>query len=133
MENTEQKKRESFESINKMPESYYKEDWTFTPIRYRGKRVKLVQDYDQDEDCTKIFHTLVDYDTNKVIKDIDWSSYSEMSQRDLALYLKLDCPDRTALKNSGPLDYEDLLKIQNNREILRKAMEKLNQGLDLVP
>jgi hypothetical protein len=74
-------------------------------MEYKGYR--YWEEEDREEDCIKIFHW-VETPEGKTIH-MDWSPYSNPSQKAFELWIDLGCPDRIGC---GPLDMDDLLEIK---------------------
>ncbi len=93
---------------------------TTTYYKYKGREVYIESEIlEQDEDVTKLWHSLKDAKTKEVICHVDWSPYSEMSEEDIKLYLELDCPRRNSL---GPLDNQDLLDLKKKKILKEKLI-----------
>jgi hypothetical protein len=94
-------------------------------ISYLGKKINLlVEIIEQDEDVTKMIHSIIDAQTKKVLKTIDWSPYSEITRKELELYIELGCPNRIGF---CPLNGEDLQKIKDFKEKTAKIKKELQE------
>jgi hypothetical protein len=68
---------------------------------------------DEEEDNRKIWHFFRDKE-GKEVADMDWSPYSHPSPDVIRFWIKLGCPSRSDIRNSGaghgtgPIDLKDL-------------------------
>jgi len=93
---------------------------------YKGKEVIVESELiEYDEDVIKTAHKLIDKETGKLIEYIDWSSYDEMSEEDIKLYLELGCPKRSRF---GPLNSEDLQEMKKKEQLKSELIQKSREG-----
>ena len=97
-----------------------------------GQNVRLSETEDVEPDeCTKIFHELVDATTGATVKTIDWSPYDHMVDEDVELYIALGWPSRAELGSHGPLRTKDLLKIREIQDARKHAARIMKEAPDV--
>jgi len=89
-------------------------------FQYNGQDVTLQHTEDREDDCTKLWHELVNSE-GRVVHDIDWSPYGHIPEEAVELYLKLGCPTRRGI---GPLNMEDLHAIQAEQDFEKQILAK---------
>lgn len=74
-----------------------------TQFNVNGTLCTLVVSQDDDGDCIKLWHDLVNVNTNEVVATLDWSPYSTPSDAEVEQLISLGLPNGLRWANSHPL------------------------------
>ena len=74
-----------------------------TVFEVKGTRCTLVVSEDHEDDCTKMWHELVEVGTGKCIATLGWSPYSCPSDAEVQQLIDLGLPDGLRWHHSHPL------------------------------
>lgn len=74
-----------------------------TQFNVNGTLCTLVVSQDDDGDCIKLWHDLVNVNTNEVVATLDWSPYSTPSDAEVQQLIDLGLPNGLRWANSHPL------------------------------
>ena len=100
-----------------------------TQFNVKGALCKLVVSEDHEEDCIKMWHDLVDVETNKVIATLDWSPYSCPTDEEVQQLIDLGMPRGLCWEHSNPgsrFNFDsDSLALYLSGEVIDKSHGKL--------
>jgi hypothetical protein len=74
-----------------------------TQVNVNGTLCILSVSEDHDDDCCKLWHDLVNVNTNEVVATLGWSPYSTPSDTEVQQLIDLGLPDGLRWANSHPL------------------------------
>jgi len=74
-----------------------------TQFNVNGTPCILSVSEDHDDDCCKLWHDLVNVNTNEVVATLGWSPYSTPSDTEVQQLIDLGLPDGLRWANSHPL------------------------------
>ena len=84
---------------------------------------------DRDDDCTKLWHDLINVETNEVVATLDWSPYSEPSDAEVQQLIDLGLPRGLRWEGSHPdarFNFDsDSLALYLSGEVIDKSHGKL--------
>jgi len=74
-----------------------------TQFNVNGTPCFLSVSEDHDDDCCKLWHDLVNVNTNEIVATLDWSPYSTPSDTEVQQLIDLGLPNGLRWSNSHPL------------------------------
>lgn len=102
-----------FKTLKEMITEWGRQPQPFT-FRLDGKEIKYEPFDVGDEDANKTAHFVhIDGEEHRM----DFSPYTSVTQKDIALWIKCGMPSRSDLKLNGPLKSDDLEKFAKQKGI----------------
>ena len=100
-----------------------------TQFNVNGALCYLSISVDHDDDCNKMWHDLVNVETNKVVATLDWSPYSVPSDEEVQQLIDLGLPRGLRWERSHPdarFNFDsDSLALYLSGEVIDKSHGKL--------
>ena len=100
-----------------------------TQFNVQGIVCELIVSEDFDGDCTKLWHDLINVETNEVVATLDWSPYSEPSDAEVQQLIDLGLPRGLRWEGSHPdarFNFDsDSLALYLSEEVIDKSHGKL--------
>jgi hypothetical protein len=100
-----------------------------TQFNVKGTLCELVVSEDFDGDCTKMWHDLINVETNKVVATLDWSPYSCPTDEEVQQLIDLGLPRGLRWEGSHPdarFNFDsDSLALYLSEEVIDKSHGKL--------